>query len=292
MLPSLWPWAFLATNLVISLHCVYYNFAFLFISYYPVGLRADVLAISTHFFINPLLRASLAQFPLLYLFWAYWLIFLPCQPILPLYSLGFFNPFTTSLPLFTPMGLLLNSFGFLGLFTTLLRLITFLGLLAIKANPLSLPIHSLGFSDPFTSFLSLIIPLGLLLHSLGFLGPFTTSLPLFYFRGSVGHQSCCFSLLGLFSYFFTVLPPISFLPSLLLGFFCCWALCQKWASTTWLIDIRKYDIFFILNVINIEIIKLMEIYSIFWDRFILMELLYNLLGLSKNPWLGDNLGLL
>ena len=51
----------------------------------------------------------------------------------------------------------------------------------------------------------------------------------------------------------------------------------------WLIDIRKYDRIFFLNVINIEIIKLMEIHSIFWDRFILMELLYNLLGISKNP---------
>ena len=286
MLPSLWPWAFLATNLVISFHCVCYNFAFLFISYYPVGLRADVLAISTHFFINPLLRASLAQFPLLYLFWAYWLIFLPCQPILPLYSLGFFNPFTTSLPLFTPMGLLLNSFSFLSLFTTLLPLITFLGLLAIKANPLSLPIHSLGFPDPFTSFLPLIIPLGLLLHSLGFLGPyFFTS---FYFRGSVGHQSCCFSPLGLFSYFFTVLPPISFLPSLLLGLFCCWALCQKWASTTWLIDIRKYDRFFILNVINIEIIKLMEIYSIFWDRLLWEHNLFVRFGGQARAWLERN----
>ena len=40
--------------------------------------------------------------------------------------------------------------------------------------------------------------------------------------------------------------------------------------------------FFVLNVINVEIIKLIEIYSVFWDRFILMELLYSLLGLSKS----------
>ena len=132
MLHSLWPWAFLATNPAILLYCVYYNFAFLFISYHPVDLQANVPAISTHFFIKPLLRASLAHFPRLYLFWAYWLIFLPCQPILPFYSLGFFSPFITSLTLFTPMGLLLNSLGFLGLFTMLLPLITFLGLLAIK----------------------------------------------------------------------------------------------------------------------------------------------------------------
>ena len=41
------------------------------------------------------------------------------------------------------------------------------------------------------------------------------------------------------------------------------------------------EFFFFQNVINIEIIKLMEICSIFWDRFILMELLYSVLGLSK-----------
>ena len=40
--------------------------------------------------------------------------------------------------------------------------------------------------------------------------------------------------------------------------------------------------FFFFNVINLEIIKLLEIYSDFWDRFILMELLYSLLKLSKN----------
>ena len=39
---------------------------------------------------------------------------------------------------------------------------------------------------------------------------------------------------------------------------------------------------FFYNVINVEIIKLMEIYSVFWDKFILIKLLYSLLGLSKN----------
>ena len=57
---------------------------------------------------------------------------------------------------------------------------------------------------------------------------------------------------------------------------------KKKRKKTWLIDIRKYIEFFFLNVINVEIIELMEIYSIFWDRFILIELLYSLLGLSKN----------
>ena len=121
----------LAINPTIPLHCVCYNFVFLFTSYYPMSLRVDVPAISTYFFINPLLRASLAHLPYLYLFWACWPTFLPCQPILPLYSLGFLGPFTSSLPLFTPMGLLLNSLDFLNPFTTSLPCITLLGLLAI-----------------------------------------------------------------------------------------------------------------------------------------------------------------
>ena len=58
---------------------------------------------------------------------------------------------------------------------------------------------------------------------------------------------------------------------------------KKERKKMWLIDIRKYDrIFFKKNVINVEIIKLMEIYSDFWDTLILMKLLYSLLELSKN----------
>ena len=56
------------------------------------------------------------------------------------------------------------------------------GLIGHSASPLSLPIHSLGFPNPFTSSLPLIIPIGLL-HSSGLLGPFTHSLPLFIFVG-------------------------------------------------------------------------------------------------------------
>ena len=67
-----------------------------------------------------------------HLFWAYWPVFLPCQPVLPLHSSGFLSPFTASLPLFTPMGLLLNSSEFLDPFTTSLPLIPLLGLLAFK----------------------------------------------------------------------------------------------------------------------------------------------------------------
>ena len=102
MLSSLWSWASLAINPTISLYCVCYSFVFLFTSYYPVGLWANVPAVSTYFFINPLLRASLAYFPCLYLFWACWPTFLPCQPVLPHHLLGFLGPFNCSLPLLLP----------------------------------------------------------------------------------------------------------------------------------------------------------------------------------------------
>ena len=60
----------LAVDPAISLHRACDSFTSLFISYYPVGLRADAPAMSAHFFINLLLRVSLAHFPYLYLFWA------------------------------------------------------------------------------------------------------------------------------------------------------------------------------------------------------------------------------
>ena len=48
---------------------------------------------------------------------------------------------------------------------------------------MSLLIHFLGFSSPFTSSLPLIILMGLLLHSLSFLNPFTSSLSFFILVG-------------------------------------------------------------------------------------------------------------
>ena len=191
-----------------------------------MGLRADVLAMSTHFFVNPLLKASLAHFPRLYLFWAYWPTFLPRQPILPPFSLGLLGPFATSLPLFTPMGLLLNSQDFLGPFTTLLPLISFLGILAIK------PTHwvyqfilwaSLAHLVLFNSYYSHMF----IVSVLGLSRPIYSFFTSFHLHGPAGHQSRYFNPLGLFPYFFTILPLISFSPSLLLDFFCCWALCKN-----------------------------------------------------------------
>ena len=46
---------------------------------------------------------------------------------------------------------------------------------------------------------------------------------------------------------------------------------KKERKRTWLIVIRNFDIYiyiyiYFLNVINVEIIKLMEIYTVFWNR--------------------------
>ena len=141
--------------------------------------------------------------------------------------LGLPQPICSFFTSFTHMGFLLNSLGFLGSITSSLPLITFR-----PYWPLSQPI---GFTN---SFPGLPWSIYFLFTSYYFHG-FTTSfigLPRsiyffftsFYSCGLIGHQSCYFSPLGLFPYFFTV---FSILPSLLLGFFCYWAICQKWAST-------------------------------------------------------------
>ena len=121
------------------------------------------------------------------------------------------------------MGFLLNSLGFFGPITTSLPLITFWAYWPLSQTieftnsfpRLPQPIYFL-----FTSYYShrLIISFFRLPRPIYF---FFTS---FYFCGLAGHQSCYFSPLGLFPYFFTV---FSFLPYLLLDFFYCWALCQK-----------------------------------------------------------------
>ena len=131
------------------------------------------------------------------------------------------------------------------------------------ANPLSLPLYSLGFLSPFTFFLPPFTPMGLLPDSLGFLSPFTTFLPLITLMGLLAfilamsaqlrlslYSLCFFGLftsslplvtfIGLLAinpttsahwacylFFFTILPLIFFSSPLLLGFFCCWVFCQK-----------------------------------------------------------------
>lgn len=75
------------------------------------------------------------------------------------------------------MGLLLDSLGFLGSLTTSLPLYYSYELIDpyfCHVSTLSLPLYFLGFPNPFTSSLPLIIPMG-------FFGPFTHSLPLVTF---------------------------------------------------------------------------------------------------------------
>ena len=128
------------------------------------------------------------------------------------------------LPLFTPMYLLLNSLGFLNPFTTSLPLIILLDLLAFKLA------HWVYQFIPWASLTHLLV-LYFSLFPWAYYFIFWASsahLLLFTsFHGSTGHQSYWFSPLGLLPCFFTVLPLIVFSSSLLLGFFYYWALCQK-----------------------------------------------------------------
>ena len=124
--------------------------------------------------------------------------------------------------LFYSHGLLLNLLGFLGPTTTSLPLIS------LRAYwPLSEPY---GFTN---SFLGLPRPIYFFFTSYYFHG-FTTSFlglpqPIFfffttyYFCEFADHYSCHSALLG-FALLFSL--PIFFI---LLGFFCHWAFCQKWA---------------------------------------------------------------
>ena len=85
--------------------------------------------------------------------------------------------------------------------------------------------YFLGFPDPLTSSLPLIIVMGLIFHSLGFLNPFASSLSLIIFAGLLTIIPAIPAYWALLYYF---LFPLFFI---LLGFFCHQAFCQKWAST-------------------------------------------------------------
>ena len=138
---------------------------------------------------------------------------------LSLYSLGFLDPLTFSLPLFTPMGLLLNSLGFL---SYLLRLYLLLFLWAywslfLPRQPIEFTTLFLGLSPSiyffFTSHYSHNLNTSFLGHPWAIYFFFTSC----YFHGSTGYQSYHFSSLDLFLYFFTILPLVFFSSSY------CWA---------------------------------------------------------------------
>ena len=190
----------LAIEPAISLHRTCYNFISPFISCYLMGLQADAPTMPAHFFIHLLLRTSLTHFSHLYTFWALLANILVVPAHFTTSFLGLPQPVYFFFTSFTPMGFLLDSWSFLGPITIYLSLVTFWAYW-----PLSRPIE-------FTNlFLGLPRPIYFFFTSFCSCGP-------------ASYQSCNFSLLGLFPYSLTVFPS---LPSLLLGFFYCWALCPK-----------------------------------------------------------------
>ena len=115
----------LAIDPAISLHRTCYSFTSLFISCYPVGLRANAPTVPAHFFINFLLIASLTHFPYLYHFWAL-LANIPTVPAHFIISfIRFPRPIYFFFISFNLMDFLLDLLGFLGLITTSLPLIIF-----------------------------------------------------------------------------------------------------------------------------------------------------------------------
>ena len=121
---------------------------FFFTSFYSHGLVTK--------FLRPP-RPFLLHLYLLLLLWAYWPLSLSCQSIeFTNLFLGFPDPFTFSLPLIIPNGLLFHSLGILGLFISSLPLVIFMGLLALT---LATPTHwacfliSLLFFPSFSSHL-------------------------------------------------------------------------------------------------------------------------------------------
>ena len=121
-----------AIDLAILLHCGYYS------SVFPLmGLLAIIPAMSTHFttlflgfprpiyffftsfyshglvaeLLGPPFPALLLYLYLLLLLWAYWPLFMSCQPILPLYSLGFLSPIYFFFTSFYSFGLTTSFLG-------------------------------------------------------------------------------------------------------------------------------------------------------------------------------------
>jgi len=90
-----------------------------------VGSQADAPVVLAHFFINLLLRASLAHFPHLYLFWA----LLASIPAMPTHFIISFlelpHPIYFFFTSFILVGFLIDPLGFLGPITTSLPLLTF-----------------------------------------------------------------------------------------------------------------------------------------------------------------------
>ena len=175
--------------------------------------------------------------------------FVPLWDLLHL-SLGFLNPFTLHLP-------------FMLLWACWLLFLSFL-----PCWPIGLATSFLGLPQPiysiFTSYSSHgpagchfchVGPWGLQPLSLGFLSPFTLSLP---FIPPTSQLVVIPAMLAIG--FNNLLLPFMFPFPLLLGFFCCWAFCQKWALTfrplsIWIaptIHIRTLMQFSFMGFLNVD----------------------------------------
>ena len=166
-----------------------------------MGLRADAPAVPAHFFINLLLKASLAYFPHLYLFW----VLLANIPIMLAYFifLGLPQPIYFIFTSFTLMGFLVDPLGFLSPITTSLHFITFWAYW-----PLSQPnefINSfLGLPQPIYFLFTFYYSHRLITSFFGLHWPIYSFFTSFYSCGPAGQWSCHFILLGLFPYSLTI----------------------------------------------------------------------------------------
>ena len=231
MLSSLWPWSFWplillycfivsATTLSFFLLLItVWPYELIFLPYQPIsslipclGLPSPTFHVFTSFELVSQHSCHIAHFTTLFLGLP-WLIYFFFTSF---YSHGLVAKF---LGLPWPFYYIFTSYYSLGLIDHC----------SCHATPLILLIYSLRFPGLFTSSLPLIIPMDLLFHYLGFLSPFISSLPLAIFMGlltinpATSAQWACFLISLLFFLSFSFI-------FLIVGSFCFWALCQKWAS--------------------------------------------------------------
>ena len=199
----------LVTDPTTSFHRACYSFTSLLISCYLVGLRADAPIVLAHFFINLLLRASLAHFPHLYLFWALLANIFVVLVYFTTSFLGLSRAIYFFFTSFTPMDFLLVSLGFLSPITTSLHFVT-ISAYWLLSQPIdftnSFPELPRAIYFLFTSYYSH----GLTTSFFGLSRPIYLFFTFFYSCGSASHQSCHFSSLGLLPYFFIVFFLLTF----------------------------------------------------------------------------------
>ena len=133
--------------------------------------------------------------------------------------------------IFYSHGLLLNPLGFLSPTTTSLPFITF-WIYWPLCQPYEFTYSLFGLPWPIYFFFTSYYSHGFATSFIGLPRPICFLFATYYFYGLVDHYSCHSDLL-VFALLFSL--PIFFI---LLGFFCHWAFCQKWASTFSPLSIR------------------------------------------------------